>query len=83
MNNNDFSNSPLNFFLNIIQSGGNPEQMMMKYLESQNTPMSNNLLQMAKRGDTQGIESIARNMCQQRGIDFDTAFKSFRNQYRI
>lgn len=72
-------NNPLDFFLNIIKSGGNPQQMMIQYLESQKdaNPM---LLDMARRGDAQAMEQFARNVCQQRGVDFDTEFRAFRQK---
>jgi hypothetical protein len=43
-----------------------------------NTPIGQNLLQMAKRGDTKGIEQIVRNLSKQQGVDFDTEFAAFR-----
>ena len=65
--------------IQMIKSGQNPQQLMMSILEGEmsNTPMGANLLQLAKKGDTKGIEQIARNLSQSRGIDFDTEFAAF------
>lgn len=62
-----------------IKNGQNPQQLMLSILEGQmsNTPIGQNLLQLAKRGDTKGIEQIARNLSKQQGIDFDTEFAAF------
>lgn len=62
-----------------IKNGQNPQQLMLSILEGQmsNTPIGQNLLQLAKQGNTKGIEQIARNLSKQQGIDFDTEFAAF------
>ena len=74
------NNNMMSFFMNMMRSGGNPEAMLMQMLQQQNTPISSNILNMAKRKDTAGLEQLARNLCQQRGIDFDSEFKAFKEQ---
>ena len=74
------NNNMMSFFMNMVRSGGNPEAMLMQMLQQQNTPMSSNILNMAERKDTVGLEQLARNLCQQRGIDFDSEFKAFKEQ---
>lgn len=68
--------------IQFIKSGGNPQQMVMNMLQQQagNTPMGQNLLTMAKNNDSKGIEQVARNLCKQRGLDFDTEFAAFKQQ---
>jgi hypothetical protein len=34
---------------------------------------------MAQNGDAKGVETFARNICKQRGLDFDTEFNKFKN----
>ena len=70
----------IEFFMNMMRSGGNPQQIMIQFLQKQQTPLSQNLLQMAQRGDTAGMEQVARNLCKQRGIDFDKEFNAFKQQ---
>lgn len=69
--------------IQMIKSGSNPQQLMMSFLQQQNNPMANNLLQMAQNGNTSGIEQIARNICAQKGLDFDKEFNSFKQQLGI
>lgn len=69
--------------IQMIRSGSNPQQLMMSFLQQQNNPMANNLLQMAQNGNISGIEQIARNMCTQKGLDFDKEFSSFKQQLGI
>jgi hypothetical protein len=45
--------------------------------------MGNNLLQLAQRRDTRGIEQFARNYFKQQGKDFDTEFNSFRQMFGL
>ena len=66
--------------LQAIRSGANPQQLVMSVLEGQmaSTPMGKNLLQLVKENKTSEIEKIARNICEQYGIDFDREFSSFK-----
>ena len=66
--------------LQAIRNGANPQQLVMGVLEGQmaNTPMGKNLLQLVKQNRTDEIEKIARNICEQHGIDFDKEFSSFK-----
>ena len=71
--------------IQAIKNGQNPQQLLMGILENQaqSNPMSANLLELAKKGDKASIEQIARNLCQAKGVDFDTAFGSFKQSLGI
>lgn len=49
----------------------------------QNTPIGANLLNLAKQNRTAEIEQIARNLCAQRGVDYDKEFNSFKQKLGI
>ena len=70
-------------FLSMVKSGQNPQLMMLNVLQQGNNPMSQNLFNLAKQGNTAQIEQIARNLCAQRGMDFDREFNSFKQQLGI
>ena len=74
--------NPIAQFVQMIRSGGNPQQMMINMLRQSagNSPIGQNLLTMAKNNDTKGIEQVARNLCAQRGLDFDKEFAAFKQQ---
>lgn len=74
--------NPIMNFVQMVRSGGNPQQLMMNMLQQQvgNNPIQQNLLRMAQNNDGKGIEQVARNMCAQRGLDFDKEFAAFRQQ---
>ena len=66
--------------LQAIRNGQNPQQLVMGILEGEmsNTPMGKNLLSLVKQNKTKDIEQIARNLCAQKGVDFDKEFASFK-----
>lgn len=69
-------------FIQMMRSGGNPQQMVINMLQQQagNSPIGQNLLKMAQNNDGKGIEQVARNLCAQRGLDFDKEFAAFKQQ---
>ena len=67
--------------IQMIKQGQNPQQLLMNILsQNQNQPMYQNLLTLAKENKTGEIEKIARNIAKEKGIDFDQAFNSFKQQ---
>lgn len=47
-----------------------------------NNPVFKDLLIKAQKGDKQGVENFARNICKERGIDFDKEFASFMKNFK-
>lgn len=70
--------------MNMVRSG-NPQEIVMNMLQekAQGNPMFANMVDLARRGDTQSIEGIVRNMARERGIDFDKEFNSFRQTFGL
>lgn len=68
-----------------IKNGQNPQQIVMNMLQERmsQTPMGQNLIALAQNNQTAQIEQIARNICNQRGIDFDKEFNSFKDSLGI
>ena len=68
--------------IQMIKQGQNPQQLIMQILEQNmsQTPMGQNLINMAKNGQSQEIEQFARNYLSQNGKDFDKEFAEFRKQ---
>ncbi len=69
----------------MIRQGQNPQQLMMSVLEGRaaSTPLGANLLKLAKNNDRQGIEQVARNIFQSRGLDYDKEFNSLKQTLGI
>lgn len=73
--------NPLDIIMKI-RNGQNPQQIMISILEdgvAASNPIAANLLDLAKQNRTAEIERIARNLCAERGIDFDKEFNSFKS----
>ena len=68
--------------MQMIRGGGNPQSLVLDMLQKQagNNPIGQNLITMAKNNDGKGIEQVARNLCAQRGLDFDKEFAAFKQQ---
>ena len=68
-----------------MRNGQNPQQIVMNMLQERmsQTPMGQNLIVLAQNNQTAQIEQIARNICNQRGIDFDKEFNSFKDSLGI
>ena len=74
------SNLTMRQMLQLIQKGGNPEQLVLSFLKEQaaGNPMLETLLRMAQEGDSRGVEQFARNVVKEKGDNFDQQFSNFR-----
>ena len=75
--------NPINIF-QMMNAG--PQQFIQQQRENNNVmsnPIARNAMQMAQKGDSKGIEQMARNLCKEKGIDADKAFESFKSQLGI
>ena len=69
--------------IQMIKGGMNPQQLISQILpQFQNVPVVQNAANMMQNNDLKGLQQIARNLAQQRGIDFDTEFNNFKNSFR-
>lgn len=73
----------MSWFMNQLKMGYRPEQITLNLLEAQmkGSPMGDNLIKLARQGNTAEIEKIARNLAAQQGIDFDKEFTAFKKQF--
>ena len=58
-------------------------QQMMSNSQIMQNPMAKNIIDMAQKGDVEGIEQMGRNIAKEKGIDFDKAFSDFKKQFPI
>lgn len=66
----------------MLKNKLNPQQIIKNILGNNSNPMINNLVQMAQKGDKQGVEKFARNTLKERGRDFDSEFSQFMSQFK-
>ena len=73
------NNNPLNTIKNFIRQQGSPKELLINFMQRNNSnPMMNNLIQMAKNGDSKGVEQFARNAFKEQGRDFDKELSQFK-----
>lgn len=67
--------------IQMIRRGYNPQQLLLSMMENNmgGTPFGDNLINLARQGNTAEIEKIARNLAAQRGIDYDKEFSAFKH----
>lgn len=75
----------MSWFMDQIKKGYRPEQITLNILETKmrGSPMGDNLIKLARQGNTAEIEKIARNLAAQQGVDFDTEFAAFKKQFGL
>lgn len=73
--------NPLEFF-KTIKSFKNPQQAIFNIIGNANNPMMDNAIRMAKNNDVNGVENLARNLCKEKGIDFDKEFNEFMKNFK-
>lgn len=63
----------------LIRGMKNPQQAMINLLGNNSNPMAQKVLEMAKNGDKKGIEEFARNICKEKGVNFDEEISKFKS----
>ena len=74
-------NNPMQF-MNMLRSIKNPKDAVINIIKSNNSPMVKNLVEMAEKGDSKGVETFARNLYAQQGRDFDKEFDEFMSNFK-
>lgn len=67
-----------------MMRGGNPQQLLQRMMgnsQIMSNPMAKNAMQMAQKGDTKGIEQMARNLCKEKGLNADDVMKQLKNNF--
>lgn len=72
--------NPIDTIKQYMMKGLSPQNILSRM--SINNPILSNVMSMAKNGDTQGVENFARNICKQRGLDFDKEFSKFKDNLK-
>lgn len=63
----------------------NAQQMVMSMIRSKmgNNPVMKNALQMMEKGDSAGLENLARNLYKENNLDIDKAIEQVKGQFGI
>ena len=74
-------NNPMQF-MNMLKGIKSPKDAVINMIKSNNNQMIKNIVEMAEKGDSQGVENFARNLYSQQGRDFDKEFGEFMNNFK-
>lgn len=73
-------NNPISL-LKMMMGKMKPQEIITNMMGN-NNPMINNLVQMAQNGNNKGVEDFARNVCKEKGINFDKEFADFMSNFK-
>lgn len=79
-NKQNAGNDTLASLIAILKTGGNP-QVVLNSMVAQN-PKIGEALQLLQGKSSQDMENICRNLCKQKGIDFDTTLQQVQKLIR-
>lgn len=71
----------MNNVLNLVRVFRNPEPFMRQIMSSpqfKSNPMAQNVIEMRDKNDVQGLEQMARNVCKEKGMDFDGLYSQLK-----
>lgn len=75
--------NPIEILKGFMTKGGNPQELLQRTMGmNNNNPVISNLVSLAKNGDKEQVEKIARNICKERGINYDEEFPKFMKQIK-
>lgn len=70
--------------MQMMQAFRNPQafmQSMMNNNQAMQNPILKNALEMAQKGDKQGVEELARNLCREKGVNPEEAIGKIKSQF--
>ena len=68
--------------MQILQAMKNPQMLLQQAMQSGN-PIIKNAIEMYQRGDKDGINQLAENLCKERGINMQDIEKQIKSQFGL
>lgn len=75
------NNNPIEMIKLFLGQNKKLEELLQKMVND-NNPILNNLINMARSGDSKGVENFARNLYKDQGRDFDKEFSEFMSNFK-
>lgn len=72
--------------MQLIQMAKNPQNFMNMVInnsEIMKNPIMSNAVNMVQKGDSKGLESLARNLCKEKGVNPDEMIQQIKTQIGI
>ena len=70
----------------LTQMVRNPQAFMQQIMNNNQimqNPIGKNAIELARKGDIQGLNSLAENLCKERGTTFEEMKSKFRSQFNL
>ena len=70
----------------LTQMMRNPQAFMQQIMNNSQfmqNPIGKNAIELARKGDIQGLNSLAENLCKERGTTFEEMKSKFRSQFNL
>lgn len=67
-----------------MMKNGNPQQFLQQMMgnnQIMRNPLMKNTIEMAQKGDMQGIEQMARNLCKEKGLNADDVINQIKSKF--
>lgn len=68
--------------MQLMQLMKNPQAILQQAMQSGN-PIIKNAIEMYQRGDKEGINQLAQNLCKERGTSYDEMVNQLKNQFGL
>ena len=68
----------------LMQAVKNPQQFiqqMMGNSQAMQNPMIKNAIEMYQKGDRQGVNELAQNLCKEKGVSFEEMAQKIKSQF--
>lgn len=68
----------------LFQAVKNPQQFIQQIMgnsKAMQNPMVANAIQMYQKGDKEGINQLAQNLCREKGVDMNEAIRQIKSQF--
>ena len=68
----------------LFQAVKNPQQFiqqMMGNSQAMQNPMIKNAIEMYQKGDKDGVNQLAQNLCREKGVDMNEAIRQIKSQF--
>ena len=68
----------------LLQAIKNPQAFMQQAMQNNQinqNPIAKNAFDMYQKGDSRGLEELARNLCAEKGIKLEDALKQIKSQF--
>ena len=66
--------------MQLMQMMKNPQAILQQAMQSGN-PIIKNAIEMYQRGDKEGINQLAQNLCREKGVDMNEAIRQIKSQF--